>query len=189
MQWSVYWKPLCRHFHQALSTSASLSLPCPCQSLKDLPDVSALDIQLCCSCLCYFWLCNRCGWRNSCSVMLTSRWWVWGEKKVWQQEGGLRKWVTGGSRQVVGRGAKWWVVEGASAFNLFYFYFMCTSIFFCMYVCVVYACLVPKKTRLGSQILLKEVYTKVLGKNLLIDVFLTGHVIKMFKFLIHLKAL
>lgn len=112
MQWSVYWKPLCRHFHQALSTSASLSLPCPCQSLKDLPDVSALDIQLCCSCLCYFWLCNRCGWRNSCSVMLTSRWWVWGEKKVWQQEGGLRKWVTGGSRQVVGRGAKWWVVEG-----------------------------------------------------------------------------
>lgn len=59
----------------------SLSLPCPCQSLTDLPDVSAVDIQQCCSCLWYFWLCNRCGWRNSCSVMLTSRWWAWGKRR------------------------------------------------------------------------------------------------------------
>lgn len=107
MQYPMYWKPLCTNFYQAFPTEVSLSLPCPCQSLKDLPDVSALDIQQGRSCLCYFWLCNRCGWRSSCRVMLTSRWWAWG-RRCDNRRGSLRKWVTGGSRQAVGRGTKWW---------------------------------------------------------------------------------
>lgn len=98
------WGPLqCRNC-QPLPTWVSLSLTCPCQSLKDLPDVSAPDTQLCRSCLCCSCLCSRCGRRGSCSVTLASRWWAWGKRRCDNRSGGLGKWVTGGSRRVMGRG-------------------------------------------------------------------------------------